>query len=148
VKGFNSRLDPLHAAVLAVKLQHLDAWNARRKHIAQRYVHALSSTHGVLPATPEWADPAWHLYVVRTQHRAALQAHLQARGIGTLIHYPIPPHLQAAYAGAGFAASDFPIATQLADEVVSLPIGPHLSDDQVSQVIEAFNAFDPQSSKA
>ena len=145
VQGFNSRLDPLHAAVLAVKLQHLDAWNARRVHIAQRYAHALSSTHGVLPETPAWADPAWHLYVVRTQHRAALQAHLQANGIGTLIHYPIPPHLQEAYAGAGFAASDFPIATQLANEVVSLPMGPHLLDDQVSQVIEAFNAFDPHS---
>ena len=148
VQGFNSRLDPLHAAVLAVKLQHLDAWNARRVHIAQRYVHALSIMHSVLPATPDWADPAWHLFVVRTQHRAALQAHLQARDIGTLIHYPIPPHLQAAYAGVGFASTYFPIATQLADEVVSLPIGPHLSDDQVSQVIEAFNAFDPRSPTA
>lgn len=143
VQGFNSRLDPLHAAVLSVKLQHLDAWNARRTHIAQRYVRELSSAHGVLPETPEWATSAWHLFVVRTQHRAALQAHLQASGVGTLIHYPIPPHLQAAYVSAGFAATDFPLATQLADEVLSLPMGPHLSDAEVSQVIEAFNAFDP-----
>ena len=120
-----------------------DAWNARRTHIAQRYVRELSSAHGVLPETPEWATSAWHLFVVRTQHRAALQAHLQASGVGTLIHYPIPPHLQAAYVSAGFAATDFPLATQLADEVLSLPMGPHLSDAEVSQVIEAFNVFDP-----
>lgn len=120
-----------------------DAWNARRTHIAQRYVRELSSAHGVLPETPEWATSAWHLFVVRTPHRAALQAHLQASGVGTLIHYPIPPHLQAAYVSAGFAATDFPLATQLADEVLSLPMGPHLSDAEVNQVIEAFNAFDP-----
>ena len=97
----------------------------------------------MLPETPEWATSAWHLFVVRTPHRAALQAHLQASGVGTLIHYPIPPHLQAAYVSAGFAATDFPLATQLADEVLSLPMGPHLSDAEVNQVIEAFNAFDP-----
>ena len=148
VQGFNSRLDPLHAAVLSVKLQHLDAWNARRTHVAQRYVRELSCAHCVLPETPAWASPAWHLFVVRTQHRTALQAHLQTCGVGTLIHYPIPPHLQAAYADAGFDSGSFPIATQLADEVVSLPIGPHLNDAEVSQVIEAFNAFDPHSPKA
>ncbi|PIT72371.1 DegT/DnrJ/EryC1/StrS aminotransferase family protein [Limnohabitans sp. B9-3] len=147
VQGFNSRLDPLHAAVLSVKLQHLDEWNLRRTQIAQRYMNELSNAHCVLPETPEWATPAWHLFVVCTQHRAALQAHLQASGVGTLIHYPIPPHLQAAYAGAGFDSSDFPIATQLADEVLSLPMGPHLSGAEVSQVIEAFNAFDPHSPK-
>jgi dTDP-4-amino-4,6-dideoxygalactose transaminase len=143
VQGFNSRLDPLHAAVLSVKLQHLDAWNDRRVQIAKRYLKELSSTFCVLPETPDWALPAWHLFVVRTEYRDALQAHLQASGVGTLIHYPIPPHSQAAYAGLGFKLDQFPIATQLAKEVLSLPMGPHLLDIDVSRVIEAFNAFEP-----
>jgi dTDP-4-amino-4,6-dideoxygalactose transaminase len=142
VQGFNSRLDPLHAAVLSVKLQHLKAWNKRRELIAKRYLGELSTHHCVLPETAPWASSAWHLFVVRTKHRDALQAHLQARGIGTLIHYPIPPHLQAAYAGARFTAEDLPIARQLAAEVLSLPMGPHLSDEDVSKVINAFNDFD------
>lgn len=141
VQGFNSRLDPLHAAVLSVKLQHLEEWNTRRELIAQRYLSELSTQYCVLPETPTWASSAWHLFVVRTQHREALQAHLQERGIGTLIHYPIPPHLQTAYAGAGFASDEFPIARQLADEVLSLPMGPHLSYEDVGKVIDAFNDF-------
>jgi dTDP-4-amino-4,6-dideoxygalactose transaminase len=141
VQGFNSRLDPLHASVLSVKLQLLDEWNTRRELIAKRYITELSTQYCVLPETPPWASPAWHLFVVRTQHREALQAHLQERGIGTLIHYPIPPHLQTAYAGAGFATDDFPIARQLADEVLSLPMGPHLSYEDVGKVIDAFNDF-------
>lgn len=142
VQGFNSRLDPLQAAVLSVKLQRLEEWNIRRESVAKRYLRELSTQYCVLPETASWANSAWHLFVVCTQHRDALQAHLQARGIGTLIHYPIPPHLQTAYAGARFTADDLPIARQLAAEVLSLPMGPHLSDGDISKVINAFNDFD------
>jgi dTDP-4-amino-4,6-dideoxygalactose transaminase len=136
VKGYNSRLDPIQAAVLQVKLRHLDDWNARRKAIAGRYAERLAQSGLTLPHVPNWADPAWHLFVVRSQGREALQARLSAAGIGTLIHYPLPPHRQAAYAGAGFAADAFPLASRMADEVISLPIGPHLALSDAEKIIE------------
>lgn len=135
VQGFNSRLDPIQAAVLRVKLKHLDEWNARRSGIASRYNAALADSGLILPAVPEWASPAWHLYVIRTKKREALQSHLTEAGVGTLIHYPIPPHLQQAYAGFGYKQGDFPIAEAMANEVLSLPLGPHLLINQVDQVI-------------
>ena len=135
VQGWNSRLDPIQAAILRVKLKHLDAWNARRAAIAHHYLDALSNTGLVLPDVPAWADPVWHLFVVRHVQRDAVQSRLSEAGIGSLIHYPIPPHRQAAYAGAGFAADAFPIASRMADEVLSLPIGPHLLMDDVMAVV-------------
>ena len=135
VQGFNSRLDPIQAAVLRVKLQHLDEWNERRTEIAARYQKALASTKLVLPTVPEWANPAWHLYVVRTSQREALQRHLAEVGIGSLIHYPIPPHLQQAYASFGYKPGDFPIAEAMANELLSLPMGPHLKPAQVDELI-------------
>ncbi len=135
LKGVNSRLDPLQAAVLSVKLAGLDAENARRRAIAARYNSELAGTGLILPAVPNWAEPAWHLYVVRSPRRDALRDALAAAGIGTLIHYPIPPHLQGAYAEMGLGAGSFPIAEQLAREVLSLPIDPHMRDDEVAQVI-------------
>jgi len=135
VQGYNSRLDPLQAAVLRVKLKHLDAWNARRAVLAQRYIAGLAGAKLVLPQVPIWAEPVWHLFVVRHQQRDALQKCLGAAGIGTLIHYPIPPHRQQAYSGAGFASDAFPLATRMAGEVLSLPIGPHLLAEQVEVVI-------------
>ena len=90
----------------------------------------------ILPEVPDWADPAWHLYVVRTGDRDGLQQRLAAAGIGTLIHYPIPPHQQAAYAGLGIAADALPLARRLAAEVLSLPMGPHLAMDDAQKVIE------------
>jgi len=137
VQGYNSRLDPLQAAALRVKLGHLDAWNARRAEVAARYAEGLADSGLVLPAVPAAATPAWHLYVVRSKNRAALQAALTAAGIGSLIHYPIPPHLQQAYAGAGFSAGQFPLAESMAAEVLSLPMGPHLQREQQLRVIEA-----------
>jgi len=134
VQGFNSRLDELHAAQLRVKLRVLDAWNARRKGLADLYAELLSGTDLLLPAVPAWAEPAWHLYVVRSGRRDALQRHLQEAGIGTLIHYPIPPHLQQAYADLGHGKGDFPLAEQIADEVLSLPMGPHLAPEAVERV--------------
>lgn len=140
-QGFNSRLDPIQAAVLCVKLKYLDEWNARRAEIAARYHAALASTELVLPAVPEWVNPVWHLYVIRTPHREALQRHLTESGIGSLIHYPIPPHLQQAYASLGYKPGDFPIATVMADEVLSLPMGPHLPGSQVDQVVGHVSEF-------
>ncbi len=140
-QGWNSRLDPLQAAVLRVKLAHLEAWNARRSAIARQYLDGLAGTALVLPHVPDWADPAWHLFVVRHPRRDALQNALGDAGIGTLIHYPTPPHRQQAYAGLGFPADAFPLANRLADEVLSLPMGPHLSVESANTVIEHVNRF-------
>lgn len=134
-KGVNSRLDPIQAAILRVKLAYLDDWTERRRTIAAAYAEGLRNCGLVLPHVPEWAEPVWHLYVVCTGERAALQARLQAEGIGTSIHYPIPPHLQAAYADCGIAADALPLATRLAEQVLSLPIGPQLTPAQVQTVI-------------
>lgn len=136
VKGFNSRLDPIHAAVLRVKLQHLDEWNERRRAIAAFYQSALPSSGLILPYVPNGFDPAWHLFVVRSPNRSELQAHLADAAVETQIHYPIPPHLQQAYADFSYSRGNFPIAEMLADEVLSLPIGPHLSMEQAERVAE------------
>lgn len=134
VKGYNSRLDELQAAFLHEKLKKLDTWNARRKIIAAEYLHQLAGSNLVLPFVPEWADPVWHLFVVRSQQRETLQAHLQQQGICTMIHYPIPPHLQQAYAAAGFIQGQFPLAEQIANQCLSLPIGPQMSVESVARV--------------
>jgi dTDP-4-amino-4,6-dideoxygalactose transaminase len=141
VRGFNSRLDELQAALLRVKLSRLERWNARRAAIASRYLEALRPARLLLPHVPAWAEPSWHLFVVRTPRRAELQEHLRRAGVATLVHYPIPPHLQAAYADAGFRRGDFPIAERIHDEVLSLPIGPHLSDREIDEVVAAVLQF-------
>lgn len=141
VRGYNSRLDPLQAAVLGVKLQHLDDWNARRAAVAARYLDAFAGLEGsglVLPVVPAWATPAWHLFVVRHPRRDKFQRALRDLGVETLIHYPVPPHRQQAY--ADMPPAEQPLATRLADEVLSLPIGPHLSGEQQARVIEAVHA--------
>jgi dTDP-4-amino-4,6-dideoxygalactose transaminase len=134
-KGVNSRLDELQAALLRVKLPHLDAWNERRKALAARYRARLADLAGLgLPQAPQWADPAWHLFVVATDRREALTKALDAAGIGWLIHYPIPPHLQAAYAELQQAKGSYPIAERLAETALSLPLGPHMTIDAVDRV--------------
>lgn len=140
-QGFNSRLDEVQAAVLRVKLARLDEWNARRARLAALYREALAGTELVLPHVPEWADPAWHLFVVRSPRRDALQRHLAERGIGTLIHYPIPPHLQGAYRGLGFGEGSFPVSEAIHREVLSLPIGPHLVEGDAARVAAAVGEF-------
>lgn len=135
VKGYNSRLDELQAAFMRAKLKKLDAWNDRRKVIATEYLRQLEGGNFVLPHVPEWADPVWHLFVVRTQTREALQESLLQLGVNTLIHYPIPPHLQPAYAELNYTLGDFPIAEVIHREVLSLPIGPHLTIEQAHQVV-------------
>lgn len=139
VQGFNSRLDPVQAAALSVKLKVLDEWNGRRVRIAARYTQALADTSLVLPAVTPDAEPVWHLYVIRHPQRDRIQKLLQEKGVATLIHYPIPPHLQAAYA-AGFRRGQFPIAERMASQLLSLPIGPQLSDEAVEVVISAMKS--------
>lgn len=141
VRGFNSRLDPIQAAVLDVKLGCLDEWNERRRVLAKCYNEELSNTGLTLPYVPAWADPVWHLYVIRTPHRDDLQRHLANAGVGSLVHYPVPPHLQEAYADFGGKRGDYPIAEAMADEVLSLPIGPHLSHSDQGKVIRALLDF-------
>lgn len=140
IQGYNSRLDPLQAAALRVKLTVLDEWNGRRARIAARYTEALADTGLVLPAVATGAEPVWHLYVIRHPQRDRIQMLLREKGIGTLIHYPIPPHLQKAYAAAGFRRGQFPVAERMASELLSLPMGPQLSDEAVEAVIAALKS--------
>lgn len=134
--GTNSRLDPVQAAILRVKLAHLDTWNDRRRKIAALYLDRLSDAGLTLPEVPNWAEPVWHLFVVRHPDRDALRQSLQEAGIGTLIHYPTAPHMQRAYAGLGIAPDALPIARKLADEVLSLPIGPQMELEAAERVAE------------
>lgn len=137
IQGGNSRLDELQAAVLRVKLRHLDDWNGRRRQIAQRYLNELRGVGLTLPCVPEGLDPVWHLFVVRSPDRDALQARLADSGVQTLIHYPTPPHLQEAYRELGWARGRLPVAEDIHAEALSLPIGPHLGANQVRAVIDA-----------
>src|SRR5690606_10517501 len=135
--GVNSRLDEIQAAVLRVKLGYLDEWNRRRSEVAERYLAELAHVDDLtLPRVEEGSDPSWHLFVVRHPQRDLLQSRLAAQGVQSLIHYPIPPHRQAAYADLP-VRHVMPVAELLADQVLSLPIGPHLSDAEVDRVIRA-----------
>lgn len=137
VQGYNSRLDPVQAAVLRVKLRHLPEWNARRARIAARYSAELAHCGLELPVVPDWAEPVWHLYCVRHPRRDQLRERLMEAGVETLIHYPIPPHLQGAYARLAYGKGAFPVAERMADTLISLPIGPAMSEAQVDRVVAA-----------
>jgi dTDP-4-amino-4,6-dideoxygalactose transaminase len=141
VKGVNSRLDEIQAAVLRVKLRHLDDWNLRRQSIAARYQHDLKKSGLALPYIPNWADPVHHLFVVRSERREALRQHLEKAGINALIHYPIPPHMQNAYKDLAIQPGSLPIAERIHEQVLSLPIGPHMAGSQVAYVIQAILEF-------
>jgi len=141
VKGFNSRLDEIQAASLRVKLRHLDDWNARRRRLAASYMSKLENVNLMLPFVPDWAEPVFHLFVVRSKQRDELRRHLEDAGIGTLIHYPVPPHLQQAYSDLGLVAGDLPVSERIHKEVLSLPIGPHLSESQAKTVVQALRDF-------
>lgn len=136
-RGFNSRLDPLQAAVLRAKLLHLPAWNGRREDVAQHYGRSLGALPGLrVPACPAHLLPAWHLYAVRHPRRDALQNALSARGVETLVHYPIATHLQQAYVKQ-HAGDSLPVAQRLSHELLSLPIGPHLRPEHIEHVVAA-----------
>lgn len=134
-QGYNSRLDPIQAAILRVKLTYLDEWNNRRRVIAAQYQKGLAESGLILPTVPDWADPVWHLYVVRHANREGFQKQLESQGVSTLIHYPIPPHLQGAFKDMGFKKGDFPIAERIHDEIISLPISPSLTAQEAEQVV-------------
>ena len=136
-RGVNSRFDPLQAAVLRVKLARLDQWNQRRSAIAALYRERLAGAGLILPFVPEWADPAWHLFVIQSDARDALAARLAEAGVATIIHYPIPPHLQQAYADLALPRGSLPIAERLADTVLSLPVGPHMTEADALRVCDA-----------
>lgn len=142
VIGHNSRLDELQAAVLSVKLQELPTWTQQRQQVASLYNDQLADlTELVLPAVADGATHVYHLYVVRTPRRDALQQHLTEHGIGTLIHYPVPPHLQQAYAHMGIAKGAFPIAEELASTSLSLPMWPGMTQEHVAAVATAIKHF-------
>ncbi|WP_367066288.1 DegT/DnrJ/EryC1/StrS family aminotransferase [Oryzisolibacter sp. LB2S] len=139
VAGYNSRLDEMQAAFLRIKLKFLDEWNNRRKAIAAIYSQCLGGFDGSIPCVPDYADPVWHLYVIRSDYRDEFKAHLDALGISTVIHYPIPPHRQGCYAGSGYKT--LAIAECLARQVLSLPMSPDLSDAEIDAVINSVKSF-------
>jgi dTDP-4-amino-4,6-dideoxygalactose transaminase len=132
VEGYNGRLDAIQASILSIKLDHLDDWTARRRQVAAYYGELLDSVHDevTLPYQPAWAKAVYHLYPVCVRNRDQVMKQLAAAGIGTGIHYPIPLHLQKAYAYLGYKKGDFPVSERLSDEVLSLPMGPELTPEQ------------------
>ncbi len=143
IEGYNGRLDSLQAGLLHVKLAHLAKWNAQRREHAAQYHRLLKSVDGALvpPCEPSWSRAVYHLYVVRTADREGLMDHLKKANIGTGIHYPIPLHLQKAYASLQYRAGDFPVAEKASAEIVSLPMFPQLKAVQQARVVEEVLAF-------
>ncbi len=140
--GLNSRLDPIQAAFLAVKLPHLPAWNAARRRLAARYRQELASTQAILPAEFPDSEHVYHLFVIRHPRRDALQRYLRAQGVGTLIHYPLPVHLQPAHRSLGNEPGSLPISEGLVAEILSLPLYPELSEAGVSRVAQVIRDFE------
>jgi dTDP-4-amino-4,6-dideoxygalactose transaminase len=143
VQGYNARLDELQAALLRVRLRHLSEQNDHRSSIAKRYREGIKNRHVVLPTVSEQVKHAWHLFVLRCRHRSSFIRHLERSGVETLIHYPLPPHRQQAY--AMFRTALLPVTERLSREVVSIPIDPCMSSRAIKIVVEAINAFQPES---
>jgi len=135
IKGMNSRLDEFHAAILRIKLRHLDEWNARRVNIAKKYLTKFDNLKKIIqmPEVDNGNSHVWHQFVIRTKDRNDFQRHLEAKGIGTSIHYPVPPFQQKAYKDE--YVNKYPLSTKMAKQILSLPIGPHLHDDDVDKII-------------
>ena len=142
-EGYNGRLDAIQAGILRTKLAHLPEWNAQRRERAAEYNRLIAASDGrlIAPYEPAWSRAVYHLYVVRTENREGLMNHLSAAGIGTGIHYPIPLHLQKAYAGRGYRAGDFPVCERVAPEIVSLPMFPQLTAAQQARVVDEIARF-------
>jgi dTDP-4-amino-4,6-dideoxygalactose transaminase len=136
VVGYNSRLDPLQAAALRVKLRYLDQWNERRRVLADIYSDTLRDISLRLPFVPNWAEPVWHLYCIRHIERDGLRDSLATRGIETLIHYPVPPHLQTAFEYMRIEKGVYPIAEAMAAQLISLPIGPTMEQHDAHRVAD------------
>jgi dTDP-4-amino-4,6-dideoxygalactose transaminase len=140
--GMNGRLDEIQAAVMRAKLPYLDGWNAQRRAAAAHYGELLSAVDGVAcPQAAAYAEPVYHLYVVRVPQRDELRAYLQERGVGTGIHYPVPCHLQPAFAGLGYRPGDFPVTERIVGEVLSLPMYPELTAGQREYVVDGIREF-------
>src|SRR5271154_1046046 len=139
--GYNYRMEGFQGAVLGVKLKHLEKWTNERRRVAKRYTEMLADTPLQLPREANYAESAWHLYTVRHPRRDELKKYLDENGIGNAVHYPIPLHLQKAYAHLGHKPGDFPVAEKAAREVLSLPIFPELTDAQIQRVVEAVKNF-------
>ena len=137
IEGVNSRLDSLQAAILRVKLRHLDEWNRKRRAHADFYLESLSQSEVRTQAVNPNAEPVWHLFVVRVQDREALQERLKAAGVSTGVHYPIPLHVQPAYESRQIPLGSLPITEAAASEVVSLPMYPELSQEQLESIVNA-----------
>lgn len=141
MEGYNGRLDSIQAGFLCVKLGHLAEWNRKRREAAQRYDELLSSLDVIKPYCPGWAQAIYHLYVIRVRDREDLQRHLAEAKIGTGIHYPVPLHLQKAYAWFGYGLGDFPVTEKVAAEIVSLPMFPQLQSEQQRRVVNQIASF-------
>jgi len=141
VVGANSRLDELQAGLLRVRLKHLPELTAERRRLAGRYSQELRNERLLLPQVKPGCDSVWHQYVIRAKEREKLIAYLEQRGIGTIIHYPIPPHLSEAYAYLGHGRGEYPITEEYADTVLSIPMYNGMTDEEQRIVIEALNAF-------
>lgn len=139
MEGYNGRLDALQAAILSVKLKHLASWNESRQERARKYnaLFAAANADVVAPYEPSWSKAVYHLYVIQTENREVLQALLAKDGIGTGIHYPIPLHLQKAYAGQGYGPGDFPVCEKAAERILSLPMFPGISEAAQEKVVRA-----------
>ena len=139
--GYNYRLEGIQGAVLGVKLKHLAHWTRERQRVAARYAELLADTPLTLPTVAAGNESAWHLYTVRSPRRDELKKHLDANGIGNAVHYPMPLHLQKAYAQLGHKPGDFPVAEQASREVLSLPMFPELTDAQIRRVAAVVKEF-------
>lgn len=142
IEGYNGRLDAIQAGLLSVKLRHLAAWNALRRERAEEYNRLLRDNDVVVcPFEPSWSKAVYHLYVIRTADRDGLMKHLKEAGIGTGIHYPVPLHLQKAYASLNYTPAELPVASRIAGEIVSLPMFPQLTAQQQRRVADQIRAF-------
>jgi len=143
IEGYNGRLDAIQAGVLHTKLKYLLKWNEQRRERALEYHRRLKPIGkiAVLPYEPSWSKGVYHLYVVRVEHREEFMAYLKSKDIGTAIHYPIPLHLQNAYNSLGYVSGDFPVSETIANQIVSLPIFPQITDEQQAKVIEEIFSF-------
>jgi dTDP-4-amino-4,6-dideoxygalactose transaminase len=138
-KGVNSRMDEIQAAFLVLKLSDLEAETQKRREIANAYLTGINNPKLMLPNVPEWADPAWHLFVVRTRNRDKLKSYMYDNGVSTLIHYPIPPHKQEAFAEWGHLS--YPITEQIHQEVLSIPLSPNITEMDQKHIIEILNGY-------
>jgi dTDP-4-amino-4,6-dideoxygalactose transaminase len=146
IEGYNGRLDSIQTGILSVKLKHLTEWNGKRRERAEEYNRLLAASEAGVqtPYEPSWSRAVYHLYVVRTEDREGLMAHLGKTGIGSGIHYPIPLHRQRAYETLGYKLGDFPICEEIATEIVSLPMFPSLTAEQQKRVVQEIVAFNAQ----